>query len=446
MSKIILIIDDNLKLCKSLCRNFQSRNYSCYHAQGGSDGIKILNEYKVDVVLLDVMLEKESGLDVLKKIISLGKNSAVIMMTGYGTIETAVQSIKMGAFDYIQKPIKIDKLAIIVDNASRLRKLKDDNDDLKKRISAYSNIVTQNQTMIELCKKVKKVAASDFPVLISGESGTGKELFADFIHANSPRANKHLQKINCASFPESLLDNELFGHEKGAFTGADSVFQGVFERSNDSSLFLDELGDMPLSIQAKILRAIQNQEIRRLGGKKTIKINVRFIAATNKDLHLLMLEKKFREDLYYRLNTATFYVPPLRKKKDDILLLMEHFLKNFKDSQSLKPKRLSDEVTKTLLNYDWPGNIRELKNTIVYAATVSSSEIIDVKDLPPAFSKEDLMKSDGSIRENIEKNLILKTLKEAYYNKKRAAAILSMSRSTLYAKMQKYDIPIKQEN
>jgi DNA-binding NtrC family response regulator len=400
----------------------------------------------IPVVILDLQLKDENGIEVLKQILALKAETEVIMLTGYGTIETAVEAIKLGAFDFIQKPAQIGKLVQLVQHAIQINALpKAGSDVVSASAGSLSTIITQNADMLELLERASQVAPSDLPVLICGESGTGKELLANFIHIHSARAQSPYQKINCAAFPEQLLDNELFGHERGAFTGADSEFEGLFERSNEGSLFLDEVGDMPLALQAKILRVIQNQEIRRLGGKKTITVNVRFIAATNKDLHSLMHAKQFRQDLYYRLSPATFYIPALRERRDDILLLADHFLQQFASGSDNIVKKLCENVTSVLVTYDWPGNIRELKNTLHYAATVCPQDRIGVEHLPPNFFQKRDVGIQRGVREDVEKSLILKTLKEVYYNKSKAAEILNMSRSTLYAKMQKYGIAIQKK-
>jgi DNA-binding NtrC family response regulator len=291
--------------------------------------------------------------------------------------------------------------------------------------------------MIALRNKMEKLAVTDLPILIGGESGTGKEVFADYIHAASSRSAKPMVKVNCVALPESLLDNELFGHEKGAYTGADSAFKGLFETADGSSLFLDEIGDMPLGIQAKILRTLQNNEIRRLGGSATIKVDVRFIAATNKDLVDLTRKNLFREDLYYRLNAAVLSVPPLRERKRDIPLLVEHFLA---DRAVDRRKELAPEVAARFQAYDWPGNVRELKNVVNYATAMSSNERIEMEDLPVHFLGDGYAAGPTDIRQEMERDLIVRTLQSTKYNRSRTADILNMSRKTLYSKMTKYGL------
>jgi DNA-binding NtrC family response regulator len=441
MSREILIVDDKIRVCESLGQNFEQLGYTCKYATNGSEAIsKFLND-ALSTVILDVKLGDENGIDILKSLVGLNSNVPVIMITAFATIETAVESIKIGAYDYLQKPINFDRLVKVVENAIRLKELQEENLKFRNMLSDFSSrLITKNNAMLELCRKAKQLAATDLPILIYGESGTGKELLADFIHAYSVQPCNPIVKINCSAFAESLLDNELFGHDRGAYTGADATFKGVFERADGGTLFLDEIGDMPPSIQSKILRTLQDKEIRRLGGKNDIKVNVRFIAATNKNIDDLMRENSFREDLFYRLNAATLSVPPLRERKNDIPLLVSHFLQEFQPGNSHEPKVVSDRVMQVLLDYDWPGNIRELKNTLHYAAAIALDECIAISDLPPGFIEQQPLETTENIREKMEKELILSTLRKSGNNKKRTAELLKISRKTLYNKLEKYEI------
>lgn len=441
MNRDILIVDDKIRVCESLGQNFEQLGYTCQFATNGSEAIgKFLNEY-FSAVILDIKLGDENGIDVLKSLVGLDSKVPVIMITAFATIETAVESIKIGAYDYLQKPINFDRLVKVVENAMRLKELQEENLKFRNMLSDFSTrLITKNKTMLDLCRKAKQLAATDLPVLICGESGTGKELLADFIHSYSVQPCNPIVKVNCSAFAESLLENELFGHDRGAYTGADATFKGVFERADGGTLFLDEIGDMPLSIQSKILRTLQDKEIRRLGGKDNIKVNVRFIAATNKDLGDLMNENRFREDLFYRLNAATLAVPPLRERKNDIPLLVSHFLQEFRPGNSHKPKFVSDRLMRMLFGHDWPGNIRELKNTLNYSAAIALDECIDIGDLPLGFVEHEPMDATENIREKMEKELILNTLRKSGNNKKRTAELLKISRKTLYNKLEKYEI------
>jgi DNA-binding NtrC family response regulator len=443
MAADILIIDDNVKLCKSLAQNFDQLGYRSHYAENSAKAFDILSQHPVGVVLLDIVLGKEDGVEVLERLLSRNSKLPVIMITGYGSIETAVKSVKLGAFDYVQKPLDFNNILKIVENALRVANLKSENQRLKNRIVALSDrIITRSRKMIDVCDKAKRLAETDIPILIIGENGTGKELLANFIHNNSKRSAYQISSINCAAFPETLLDNELFGHEKGAYTGADAAFIGIFEKADGGTLHLDEIGDMAPSTQAKILRTLQNNEIRRIGGNKSITIDVRFIASTNKDILGLIEQGRFREDLYYRINAATLHIPPLKERMDDIPVLMDHFLSLFSNNNSKMVKRVSDNVLQRFSQYHWPGNIRELKNTINYAATMATSDDIRIEDLPAAFIDMQKEKSEYNIMEETEKMLIIKMLKQSDYNKRKAARLLEISRKTLYNKLKKYGISL----
>ena len=441
MKSKILIVDDNVKLCESLKDNFEDVGINSYYATCKRDALKLLLKYKMAAVILDVRLGDEDGLEVLKRILSIDSNIRVIMLTAYGTFESAVKSIKIGAYDYIQKPVNFDHLLKVTENAIAIAKLQIENDLLRDRLIDSSNqIITNDEKMLSLLSKAKRLSGTDLPILIRGESGTGKELIADLLHNPSSRCTQDAIKINCASFPESLLDNELFGHEEGAYTGATSRYRGVFEQANHSSLFLDEIGNMPLTIQTKILRVIQNQELRRLGGKGTIKVNVRFITASNKSIKRLINEKLFREDLFYRLNSAKLVLPPLRERKDDIPLLIDFFLNTFSKEYSVERKTVNPKVLQELMEYEWPGNVRELKSCIHYASAVSLNNEINIDDLPPEFNDSGNNGDRVYTRESMEETMIIQALKRSKGNKKRAAEMLQISRKTLYNKLAKYHI------
>ncbi len=438
MKATILIIDDNVKWCKSLAQNFAQRGYLPMYATTGTEAHGILARTAIDLVLLDIMLGEENGVDVLSEILLLHPQLLVIMITGFGSIDTAVQSIKLGAFDYVTKPLDFEKLLQLVEHAVNVSRSK--GHSVEQVVSGFPTLITHNAAMLALCEKARKFAGTDLPILICGENGTGKEIIADVIHAHSVRSEKPMLKINCSAFPETLLDNELFGHEKGAYTGAETAFRGIFERAHGSSLFLDEIGDMPATIQAKILRALQNHEIRRIGAERVTRVDVRFITATNKDLRQLIAENAFREDLFYRLNVATIKLPPLRERKEDIPLLAEHFLAEHAKTNPTSARRFSDAVIARLLGYPWPGNIRELKNTVHYAATICTNDYIGIMDLPPHFLPKRPSQSSDNIRDDMERALILDMLQKTNFNKKKTAELLNMSRNTLYNKLEKYGI------
>lgn len=440
MNKSILIIDDNEKLCRSLCMNFTQLGFKAVYQCNGTMALQSLASDTPDIALLDVALGEEDGLAILKEIKMQNATLPVIMITGFGTIKTAVDAIKAGAFDYVQKPLEFNKLLIIVENAiKKCNQAQKSHDTGNTIFRMTQNIVTANAQMIEICNKTERLANTMFPLLIQGESGTGKEGMAEFIHSRSARSDMKLLKINCAAFSENLLDNELFGHEKGAYTGAHSQFQGVFEKADGGTLLLDEIGDMSLATQAKILRALQNHEIRRIGSSQTYKVDVRFIASTNKDLKELIRQDLFREDLYYRLSTATIHLPPLKERKDDIPLLVTTFLKEFNEDAGGRTMTTSTDFMDKIMDYDWPGNIRELKNTINYAAAICTRDTITAEELPPLFHCLDTPTGHRALKTN-ERKLIEATLQQTNYNKKKTAELLQISRKTLYNKLERYGL------
>ncbi|QEN09553.1 sigma-54-dependent Fis family transcriptional regulator [Oceanispirochaeta crateris] len=442
MNKSILIIDDNEAFCRSLARMLGDERISVHSSFSSKQAFCLLKKTLVHLVLLDVRLGDESGLEVLSLLQKQYPNLPVIMLTGYASIESAVQSIKLGAFDYIQKPVKYEKLMKLIDNACTIASLKKENRDLHESLDHLRpKILSQDPRVNEIKNTINKLTAANLPILLYGENGTGKELFADYIHFQSSRKVRKIIKINCAAFADTLLDNELFGHEKGAYTGADSLYQGVFEKADQGSLFLDEIGDMSLEVQAKVLRVIQNKELFRLGGKEVIHVDVRLISATNKKLEVLIREGRFREDLYYRLNAATVSIPPLRERPNDIPLLTDLFLKEFASENNKVLKGIDPDVMDQLKKYPWPGNIRELKNVINYAAAVSSTGTLGIRDLPGSL-QHGVPGRTGLLNtlDDSEKSIILNELKKTNYNKKKVAEILNISRTTLYSKMRKYEI------
>ncbi len=439
----ILVVDDEQRLCESLCSSLSNRGFDAESAFSGEEAVRHLLDQELSAVILDLRLGAENGLDLIPRFLKLRPGIPIIMLTAYADVETAVQAMKIGATDYVRKPIRIpDLVRTLEENIGVRRSAAVAGPNRQDGSASPVPFITRNAQMLALLEKAAKIARSDLPILIQGESGTGKEVLAALIHASSGRGNLPLQVINCSAMPESLLDNELFGHERGAFTGADKAFKGVFEQAEGSSLLLDELGDMPLSLQPKILRTIQNSEIRRLGGSATISVDVRFIAASNQDLEQLISERRFREDLYYRLNMAPFRLLPLRERREDIIPLAEHFLQEASARPPGRPLHLSDEVKELLLVYAWPGNARELKSVILFAATVTTEERLALKDLPP-FIKGVCARNHAagrSLKDN-EKSLIIDVLELTGHTIKRSAEILGITRATLYKKMLKYGIP-----
>ena len=405
------------------------------------------------LILLDIMLGEDSGIDYLKEIRARGLQVPVVMITGHATIENAVEALRCGASDYIRKPVSFSLLLEISEKLieEQAATAHDQHDE------GAPVFITGNKELLEEVGRIKLMAESDIPVLITGESGTGKEILAELFHHYSLRKDQEMYKLNCAALPETLLENELFGHVKGAYTGAEKDYEGVFQRADRSTLFLDEIGDMTQSIQAKILRAIQNQEIRPVGSGKLIKVDVRFVAATNRDVENMIGQGKFREDLYYRLAAGRIHIPPLRERREDILPLSGHFMKVFQEKKrnregQINPPgefRLDKTVEKIFLEYNWPGNIRELKNTIQYSTAICTGGVIKVEHLPrilltkacstAAVQAGDEIGSFGPI-DLMEKKMIREALEKTAFNKKEAAKILNISRTTLYQKIAKYGI------
>ena len=392
-----------------------------------------------DAVLLDLALGGESGLELLTKILAAHPQVSVIMMTGYGSLEDAVKAIKLGAVDFIQKPLNLDHLDHLLKNSGTFKNLKQENRELKSQLNMQNQLITADPVLLKILHKAEKLGKSDLPVLILGESGTGKELIAEWIHQCSPRAHLPMQHINCAAFSESLLESELFGHRKGAFTGADHSVLGIFESAHQSTLHLDEIGDMALSTQAKILRVLQEGEIKPLGSPQNIHVNLRIIASTNVNLKQRLEEGKFRQDLYYRLNTAILEIPPLRERKEDIPLLIQHFIRQDKSHAETKIDKGSLEKLK---NYPWPGNVRQLKSAIQFALAVCSEGVLKSEDFPSELLHPQTSRSTDNFDDLglAERQTIERVYRECQYNKKKTAEILHITRATLYKRLEKYGI------
>jgi DNA-binding NtrC family response regulator len=391
------------------------------------------------------------GMEVLRAYRQKSPDSIIIMMTAFGSIETAIRAIKEGAYDYVSKPFKLDEIKLTIRRALEQKRLLQENLFYRQElITKYKleNIVGRSPQMLQVYKTVARVAESRSTVLIAGESGTGKELVARAIHFNSPRSSKPYVAVDCGSLAETLLESELFGHVRGAFTGAVTNKKGLFEEADNGTCFLDEVGDISLAMQAKLLRVIQEHEIKRVGGTETTKIDVRIIAATNKNLEELVAEKKFREDLFYRLNVVSIHLPPLRERLDDIPFLADHFLRKYAAENEKPVSRISAEVLDLLLRYQWPGNVRELENVIERAVTLSPHSLILPEDLPrrlrvePSEISATSLPSQVSLTE-LEKIYIKKVLEETGGNKKRAADILGIDRRTLYRMAARYGISLK---
>ena len=448
----ILVVDDDHAHRTMLNTLISGWGYAVSEADDGSSAVEKVKETTFDLVLMDVRMVKISGLEALETIKAHNPAIPVIIMTAYSSVETAVKALKQGAHDYLTKPLDFDKLRLTIDRAMEHTRLKEENRLLRETLGHQfdtQNIIGNSPKMITLLETVAQVAPSEATVLISGESGTGKELIAGAIHFNSLRKKGPFVKINCAAITETLLESELFGHEKGAFTGADRRKEGRFSQAHGGTLLLDEVGEMSLMMQVKLLRALQEREFNRVGGESTIQVDVRVIAATNKNLKDQINEGAFREDLYYRLNVVELEVPPLSDRKEDIPLLTQHFLELFAAKNRKEIKGFTPRAMDNLIHYDWPGNVRELMNAVERGVVLSRSSYLDVPDFP--FMKDSMLQNDqdsttpaklsmdGDVPlEKIEKTAILKTLEAANGNKSEAARRLGITRKTLHKKLKAY--------
>jgi len=451
----ILIVDDELNMLLVLEAMLQKEQYEVVKASDGLEALNILKEDDVAVVVTDLKMPKLDGLGLLRKMEKEYPSIPVIMITAHGTVETAVQALKNGAFDYITKPFDQDELKNIIEKAVKTRALNETEMVSSPGETGQDEIIGSSKRMVEIYRLVEKVAPTTTTVLITGETGTGKELLARAIHMNSPRINNPFIKINCVSIAENLVESELFGFEKGAFTGAVNKKPGRFELAHTGTLFLDEIGDLPKDMQGKILRVIQEQEFERVGGLETIKVDVRLITATNKDLLQEVKEGRFREDLYYRLNVVPMDLPPLRERKGDIERLADYFLDRFNKKLDRGIKNIDPEVRKLFARYSWPGNIRELENLMERLVLLAAGETISIGDIPPEIHASVVAEttasgsgeSEGTLwdslkdkTEQLEKNMIVKILEDCNRNISKAAVKLGLSRKGLQLKMIKYNL------
>src|SRR6266702_2072502 len=392
---VVLIIDDEEEIRESIELLLNSEGLSTDTAANGEEGLKKIEENSYDAVLLDLMLPGKSGMEVQKEIKLIDPTLPVIIITAIGAVETAVTATKEGSFDYITKPWNNEKLVVIVTNAIKQRQLLSENMQLRRALKerfGYDNIVGKSEKILRVLELVGQVAASRSTILIQGESGTGKELVAKAIHLKSPRADKAFVPVNSGSMPVDLLESTLFGHVRGAFASAIASKRGLFEVADQGTIFFDEIGTVGVETQAKLLRVIQEREFMRLGGTETIKVDVRILAATNADLRKLVQENRFREDLYYRLNVIALPLPPLRERKEDIPLLLDHFLKKFTHENGRKELRFAPEAMKLMMDYDWPGNVRELENAVERAVVLSTQENMDAALLPENIRSKEIVR------------------------------------------------------
>ena len=448
MTDKILVVDDDQGIRFFLGEALTKKGYQVDSATSAEAAISKIKQDAFSLILLDVRLPGMSGIDAIRKIHELEPRAPIIVMTAYGSKDLAVRAVQEGAYDFLTKPIKLDEFIIILKRALEKRRLLIEvsrlEDKIKKKYK-FENIVGSSGCMQEVFAMVDKVAETDSSVIIYGESGTGKELIAQALHAHSGRREKSFVKLNCVAIPEGLLESELFGHEKGSFTGAVSQKIGKFELANGGTIFLDEIGDMTLATQAKILRVLQEREFERVGGTKTVRVDVRIITATNKDLQKAVEEEKFREDLYFRLNVVPIYLPPLRERKEDIPPLVEHFLKEARERVKKHMRSVSSDALDMLIEYNWPGNVRELENCIERAAVIASGDLITKECLPiyiTSSSEKPEFVSKGSLDEALaseEKKLILDALRQTGGVQAKAAKLLGITERSLWHRIKKGD-------
>ncbi len=439
----ILIVDDELSVRSSLEEWFQEDGFNVVTAESGEIALKKMHAGPFDLILLDIKMPGMDGITLQKKIIEIDPQAIIIIITAYASVDTAVEALKTGAFDYVTKPFDPENLSNLVNNALKQKILTEENIQLKEKISELSDvdeIIGNSDEMKRVLEMVYTVSETDSTVLIRGESGTGKELIARAIHSHSKRRYFPIVAVNCGAIPETLLESELFGHEKGAFTGAHYRRKGKIELANDGTLFLDEIGDISAKMQVDLLRVFESKCFNRLGGHEEIKVDFRLVCATNKNLEKLVEEEKFREDLYYRINVFTIFIPPLRERRNDILSLVKHFIKKYSRSMGKPEKRISPDVEKMLLSYPWPGNVRELENAIERAMVVGKKSDIQLEDLPLHLNGSVKFSNDGITLADIEKQHIERVLKETNGNITRTAGLLGIDRVTLYNKLKKYGI------
>jgi DNA-binding NtrC family response regulator len=442
----ILIVEDELIARENLDHVLKKEGYDTVAVESGALAVKELEKQEFDLVMTDLRMQQVDGLQVLERTKELYPDTEVIMITGFATVSTAVEAMQKGAYHYLPKPYKIDEMRILVAKAMEKRSLRQEVTELKRQVQKAVPFLVGKSPQIELLKQtIEQIAPADATVLILGETGTGKELVAKAIHRLSPRSDHRFLAINCGAFSEELLANELFGHEREAFTGARGVKKGLLEAAGGGTVLLDEIGDMPTSMQVKLLRVLQDKTLMRVGGTVEIPVNLRILAATNKDLKAEVEQGAFRQDLYYRINVVTLQVPTLAERQDDIPLLCRHFLGKFAEAQGKKIDRIADEVMELLLHYEFPGNIRELENIMERAVTLCTGDAIEMPHLPldfqqPIFQVQRHQKRGLHTLEENEKEYIAWVVKQMNGNKTRAAEILGIDRVSLWRKLKRYDL------
>jgi len=452
----ILVADDEQSMREFLDIMLKKEGYKVSLASHGEEVLKLAERDIFDLILMDIRMPKMDGISVLKKVKTLSPETIVIMITAYASADTAIKAMKEGAYDYVTKPFKVDEIKLIIKNALEKKNLQKENILLKQVVRDryhFNNILGQCPNMLALYDLLEKVAPTKTNILITGESGTGKELVAKAIHYNSPRKDKPFVTLNCGAIPESLIESELFGHMKGAFTDAIATKKGLFEMADEGTIFLDEISELPLLMQVKLLRVLQDKEFKRVGGTEDIRVDVRIISATNKDLEEAVREKRFREDLFYRLNVIQIKLPPLRERREDITLLAMHFLKRYAEELNKNISGISPEALRIMLNYDFPGNVRELQNIIERAVALENNPELTPQNLSSYLEQQPLMKknlldleipSEGidleKVVEELERNLLVKALDRTKGIKKKAADLLHINFRSMRYRLEKYGL------
>ncbi len=449
----VLVIDDDAAHADAVADSLARVGYECTVATSGADGVAMLSRDAFEVIVTDLRMKDSTGLDVLAQARELLPDAEVIMVTGHGTVQSAVEAMQQGAFNYLLKPLDLKQLRAVVDNASRAQHLRRANAELSRRLDerfGFEGVIGNSPPMQDLMERLRRIAPTDATVLIQGETGTGKELVAQAIHQNSPRKNRPFVALNCAALSEHILESELFGHVRGAFTDASADRVGKFEYANGGTLFLDEVGDMPPATQIKLLRVLESHEITRVGSNEPIKVNVRILSATNRDLEDAIKAGTFREDLYHRLKVLTVRLPRLAERAQDIPLLIEHFIQMHAARHGKTIKSMTTAARRRLMTYNWPGNVRELKNAIESMVVVDYDEVLDVDDLPPelggsepqppAADGDSLAALVGRPLSQLEGLFIAETLKATGGNREEAASMLGIGERTLYRKIKEYGL------
>ncbi len=443
----VLVIDDEKNIRTGLKAALEMDGYEVLLAADGDEGLELALHGDVDLVITDLRMPGVSGEEILRRVTSESPGIPVIVLTGHGTVENAVEAMRSGAYDFLTKPLNLDRLSLLVKRALQSRELVLHNRELEREMEgrkSFEHIIGKSPAMIKVFEVVKRVAPTKASVLITGESGVGKELIANALHNLSPRKDSPFVKVHCAALAETLLESELFGHEKGSFTGAVSRKRGRFELAHSGTIFLDEIGEIDQSVQIKILRVLQEKKFERVGGEETLEVDVRVVTATNRDLEREIAEGRFREDLFYRLNVVRIHVPPLRERKDDLPLMISAFIKEFAEENGKRIEGIEPKARSALYAYDWPGNVRQLRNCIESAVVLSSGPNITLEDIPPSIRPGDEIPAVsipvGSTLSDAEREVILRTLSSCNGNKSRTAEILGIGRKTLHRKLDEYGI------